>query len=334
MYRIINYLLFFSFGLFYYFIGILIKYLNFNIFESYLFTTIFVIYGFFSSILFIIFDKINTRDTLTNIYNLTRKDKIILFGSCIPYYKLLVLSYIDLDPIIIQLLNSIRVGLNLIIYMIYYKEYYLCNLIIIINIIINISACIVPFIFYDNFSIKINHINIGVFGLIITIISVILTSINNIINEKFKNLYDFNNKYGYNTFIIFSFIIVDVIFSLMLIPLIIVIQYFNNNNNNINNIISINNFYKIITYGSIIGLFYGPYYIYVTISYLNLSSIDVSIINNIVLIFTIFISCILHLSVFYYLYIPSVILIFISSIIIIYKSELLKKSISLPITIN
>ena len=45
--KIINYLLFFSFGLFFYFIGIFIKYLNLNILETYLFTTILTIYGFF-----------------------------------------------------------------------------------------------------------------------------------------------------------------------------------------------------------------------------------------------------------------------------------------------
>jgi hypothetical protein len=320
---IINTSFFFSFGLFFYFIGIFIKYLNLNIFETHLFTTVMVIYGFFSSIFFGLFDIIRPKETLNNINKLNVKEKIILFGSCVPYYKLLVLSYIDLDPVIIQLLNCCRVALNPIIYTIYYKESYLLNIIIIICIIINISSCIIPFIFNDNFSLKLNNINFGLLGLIYTIIGVVLTSFNNIINEKFQIKYDFDNIYGYNIFIITTFIFTDLIFSILLTPIIACVQYFIINNK----IILLDNFYKIITFSSIIGLFYGPYFIIITKAYLKLSSINISIINNIVLIFTILISCLLNLSIFYYLYIPAVILIFITSIIIIYKSEILKNNV-------
>ena len=313
---IINNLLFYSFGIFFYLIGIFIKYLNLNLFETYLFTTNLIIIGFFSSCYLCIFDNIHPYKTLNNIYDLPRKKKIILYLSCIPYYKLLILSYIDTDPIIIQLINSTRIALNVIIYSFYYKEYYICNIIIIINIILNIFACIFPFLF------KNNTINFGLHGIIITIISVILTCFNNILNEKIEEIYDFNNMYGYNTFIVFTFIITDLLFSLLLIPLIALISYYNNNN-----LILIDNFYKIITFSSIIGLFYGSYFIIITKSYLQLTSINISIINNIVFISIIFISCILQISQFNYFYILSIIIIIISSLIIIYKLKLLKNNI-------
>ena len=325
---IINNLLFFTFGLFFYFIGIFIKYLNFNIFESQLFTTLLVIYGFLSSNVFIIYDNLHPYHTLKNIYNLNKKEKIILFCSCIPFYKLLVLSYIYLDPNIIQLINSIRVGLSPIIYSIYYKEYYLYNYIIIINIIINILACIIPFIFNDNFSLKINTNHNEIFGLINTIISIILTSLCNIINEKFNLKYDFNDIFGCNTFIIYTFTITDILFSILLQIIIFIYYYINHD---LDNLININNLYKIIIYTTIIGIIYGPYYILVTKCYLKLTSLNVSIINNIVLIFTIFISCILKLSKFYYLYIPAIILIVISSIIITYKLEKIKNNLIISV---
>ena len=165
--------------------------------------------------------------------------------------------------------------------------------------------------------------NCGAYGITITIIGTLLTGFNNIINEKFKNKYDFNNTLGYNTFIVYVFIFIDMVFSIIITPFIILGQYLINSYH----LTTFDNFNKIIIYSSIIGIFYGPYYIIITKSYLNLSSITISIINNIVLIFTIFFSIILNLSNFNYLYIPAIILIFISSLIIVYKSESLKNNI-------
>jgi hypothetical protein len=317
-----NNLIIFIYYLSFYFIGILIKYLNFNIFESHLFTTLIIIYGFLSSNLFNILDTIHPYETINIIYNLSKKNKSILYISCIPFYKLLLLSYIDVDPIIIQLLNCLRIGINPILYSLYYKKYFLLNYIIVFNILINITWCIIPFIFNDNFSLKINGINIGLFGLINSLSSILLSSINNVINETFINIY--NSNY---TFIIYTFIITDMIFSIVITPIIIFIYYLLNNN--FNNLILINNLYIIFIYSFIIGLLYGPCYIIITQKYLHLSSLNMSIINNIILICSIVISCILRLSIFYYLYIPAIILIFISSIIIIYKSENIKKNIGI-----
>jgi hypothetical protein len=320
---LINNFLFLSFGLFYYFIGIFIKYLNLNIFESHLFTTFLVLFSFSTGNLLNIYDKIHPRDTLNNLRNLTIKEKLIIFFSCIPFYKLLILSYVFLDPIIINLCNSIRVGFNPILYCLYYKNFNLCNCIIIISIIFNIFGCIIPIIFNDSFIIKVNVQNLNLFGIFNTIISIVLTTICNIINEKFIYKYNFDNMYGLNTFITYTFVIVDIIFSILLMPFIILIYYLLNNNN-LDNLIDLNNFYKIIFYVSIIGFFFGPYYIIITKSYLELKSLNICIINNIVLIFTIFISCFLKLSVFYYIYILAIVIILLSSTVITYKIEKLK----------
>jgi hypothetical protein len=242
---------------------------------------------------------------------------MVLFISCIPFYKLLILSYIDVDPIVIQLVNSLRIIINPIFFSLYNKKYFLFNKIIIINIIINLISCIIPLIYNDNFSLKFNSINVGLLGLIIAIFSILLTSLTNIINENFKDFYIFNN-----TFIIYTFILTDLICSILLTPIIILIFYLKNSN--LNNLITINNFYNIYLYSSLIGFIYGPYYISITKKYLHLTSINVSIINNIVLLFCIIISCLLNLSVFYYLYVPSIILIFITSFTIIVHSEKLK----------
>jgi hypothetical protein len=319
---IINNFIFLTFGLFYYFIGIFVKYLNLNIFESNLFTTLITINGFLTANLFIINDKIHPKDTLIKLYNLDRKEKTILYLSCIPFYKLIVLSYYSLDSIIIQLLNALRICINPIIYSIYYKDYYLYNFLIIVNIIINTLSCILPFIFNDNFSLKINVENISIFGILNVVINVILSSFCNIINEKFTSKYDFNNNYGYNTFIIYTFIITDILSSLIILPLIILIYYLINNT--LDKLINFDNFYKILSYSILIGLFYGPYYLIVTKSFLHITSLNVCIMNNFILIISILLSCIINISKFYFLYIPSIILIFISSMIITYKINKLK----------
>jgi hypothetical protein len=237
---------------------------------------------------------------------------MVLFISCIPFYKLLILSYIDVDPIVIQLVNSLKIIINPIFFSLYNKKYFLFNRIIIINIIINLISCIIPLIYNDNLSLKFNSINVELLGLIIAIFSILLTSLTNIINENFKDFYILNN----------TFILTDLICSILLTPIIILIFYLKNSN--LNNLITINNFYNIYYYSSLIGFIYGPYYISITKKYLHLIFINVSIINNIVLLFCIIISCLLKLSVFYYLYIPSIILIFITSFTIIVHSEKLK----------
>lgn len=315
---IINNFLFFTFGLFYYFIGIFIKYLNLNIFESLLFTTLLVIYGLLSSNLLIIFDKIPPRDTLTNMYNLCRKEKMLIFFSCMPFYKLLVLSYIYLDPVIINLLNATRVALSPIFSCIYNKDYNLCNFIIIISIIFNLLASTVPIIVFNS----LDKFKINIFSIINTIISIILTTFCNIINENFNTKYDFNTMYGLNTFIIYTFVLTDILFSILLLPIIILIYYLLNNN--LDNLTNVNNLYKIISYTSLIGILYGPYYILITRTYLQLKSLNICIINNLVLIFTILISCLLKLSQFNYFYILSIIVILLSSIVLTYKLEKIK----------
>jgi len=325
MNAIINNFIFFTFGIFYYFIGILIKYFNFNLFESYLLITFIIIYGFLSSNLFIIRDNIHPSTTLKNLFNLSFKEKIILIFSCCPFYKLIVLSYINLDPVIIQLINSLRICINPIIYSLYYKEYYLFNLILIISILINVIACIIPLIFNDNFTLtNLNKINdFSIISIFNTIICMILTTINNIFNEKICIKYDLINNFGLNTFIVYTFIIIDLLFSLLLIPIIFIINYFLNNYN-IDNLISLQNFYLINILGCLIGLLYGPYNILVNKCYLKITSLNVCIMNNLVLITTIIISCLLKISLFHYLYIPSIILIILTSIIITFKVEKLK----------
>ena len=324
---IINNIIFFTFGIMYYFIGIITKYFNFNIFESYLFTTLLVIYGFLSSNVFIIYDKLHPIHTINKLYNLSKKDKILLFLSCCPFYKLIVLSYINLDPIIIQLINSMRICINPIIYSLYYREYYLCNYIIIINIIINVSACIIPLIINDNFiSSRMDMVQLNSFSILSilnTIICMILTAICNIYNEKINIKYDLINDFGINTFIIYTFMLIDVIFSILLAPIIILIYYIINGN--LNNLILLNNFYIINTITSISGILYGPYIIYMNNCYLHITSLNVCVMNNLVLIISIILSCLMKFSIFYYIYIPAIFIIIITSFIITYKIELFKK---------
>lgn len=74
----------------------------------------------------------------------------------------------------------------------------------------------------------------------------------------------------------------------------------------------------IIIYATAIGLFYGPFYVLTTKCYLYLSAIDIGIIRNISLILTTSISCIIGISTFYFLYIPSILLILITSFLLIY----------------
>ena len=97
---ILNNFIFFTFGLFYYFIGIFIKYLNLNIFEAQLFITLLTIYGFLSSNLINMYDNIHPYHTLQNIYKLDKKEKfILLYNKSTIHDKILIIILI----IVIQL---------------------------------------------------------------------------------------------------------------------------------------------------------------------------------------------------------------------------------------
>lgn len=208
--------------IFVYFIGILTKYLNLNIFEIHLFLTVLSIYGFFSSLITMLFDKNHPKNILHNLYNLNFKDKFYIFISCLPVSKLIVISYIDLDPVIIQLLNNTSIVINIIFAILYNKTYYLFDKIIIINMIINVISSIIPFIFNDNFSIKINNNTIfGLIGLINTFISLILNGIVNVVGANIKNIENNGETIAFhNTFIIFTFMLLECISYIILIPFI------------------------------------------------------------------------------------------------------------------
>ena len=318
--KIINYLFLIFWYIYFYFLGLFLNYLNFNLFERNLFMLCLSFYTFIYSFIFTLFDDNHPYNIVKKIFSLKLKDIIILYLSVLPFYKLQVFSYIDLDPIYIQLINSNKIVLNLIMTIIINKKKYLLNIKLFILVFINILSCVIPFIFDDQFNLIINKNKIGLTGLIFSIVSIILMSIVNIYNEKLIETINIELK-DFNTFIIFIFMVSDLFLSLICTPITILIDKSNNNITNIINITNFNNFSLIIIYSSFISLIYCPLYLLVTRYYLLLNSIDIGIINNITLIILILISCLLKLSIFYYIYIFSIIFILFSSLMIIYISN-------------
>ena len=299
------------YGLLLYFVGILINYLNYTVFESQLFITLLSFFGFINSHFYMIFDTNHPYHTLKKIYNLSKKDKLLLYFNSIPFYKLLILCYVYLDPIIIQYISTLRIILSIILSIIISKKKYLYNLFIFINIIINIFGCFIPFIFNDDFTIK--TYNINYIGLIIGFSSIILSSLMNILCENINlNNMSIEIKFEYITISIFTFMIVDIIFSSIIL---LIISFYYTLSNKI---------LEISLYSFLISFIYAPIYILCTKSYIATTAIDNGIIVNIQFILTIIISCALQISKFKYLYIPSVIMVLFSSLFIIYKNNKLK----------
>lgn len=315
-YHVIYYILFLLWILYVYSIGIFIKYLNLDIFHIHLFLTITSFYGFFISSIFILFDS-DARIIINQIYNLDRSNKIKILLSCLPINKIIIIAYIDLDPIIIQLLGSLGIAFNYISSALYNRQLYLFNSIINLSLLINIISCIFPFIFNDNFGIKINNtVQIGPIGLTISILYIILNGLSNLIGANIKFIENITSDS--NTFIQMTFLLIEVISYIILIPFMYYFQIYVIREEIIINIELLK---LIFIYGTLLSLLYGPFYILVTRYYLKLSAVDIGILRNLGLIIIIFISCIFNISVFYYLYIPAIILIIISSMIIIYKKN-------------
>lgn len=306
---IINYIIILIWYIILYYLGIFIKFQNFNIIESQLFLIVINIFSFFTSSHFLLCDN-NALNTLKKIYNFNYKYKIFLYLSSIPFYKLIILSYIYVDPIIIQALSNSKLAINIILSLLINKKYYLCNFLLISSIIINILSCYSILIFNDWIcNLHISNIiinNINLVGIIILLISIILTSITNVFNENIKN--DINLDKEVYIYSIYVFLLSDIIFSLFIYLILFICNY------------RINNYNLLFFYGSIFSFIYGPLYVFSTKAYLELSSIDNGLINNIVLLLII----IINYTSFCYLYILFIFLIIISSLFIIYKYNFLK----------
>jgi hypothetical protein len=233
---IIKYTILIIWSITFYFLGIFIKYLQYNIFESHLFITLLSICCLLNSSYFIIFDKDHPRDIIKNIYNQTSKEIIYLYISTVPFYKILILCYIDTDPIIIQLIGSNKIIINLLMSIIINKKKYLCNYYIILLSLIQISIVAIPLIFNDNFTLKINNSSSGFIGILLSVISLILMSIINTCNETIKDNTIININSNCYTFMFIIYYISDITFSILFTPCTYIIDKYYNNNNNIINI--------------------------------------------------------------------------------------------------
>ena len=305
-----------------YFIGIYINYAKLNIFDTHILLTIISIYGILDSAILIIFDKDKPIEILKQLRTINRLDKIKIFISCLPINKIHVFAYIDSDPILITIFCCIGIILNLLTTAIYNKKYYLLDKLNIISSIINVIFCLIPFIFNDDFTIKLyNNFRFGSIGIITCILSLVLTCVCNIYSENIKLIENLNVKENSNTFTIFTFFIIEVIIYIIFIPIIYLIQ----SQSSTIIMYDLNKIYNFLAISSLFALIYGPIYIISTKSYLLVSAIDNGIIRNICLILTAIISCLIGVSKFYYLYIPSIILITISSIVLIHNTNKLNK---------
>lgn len=315
--KIIYYIIFILWYIILYYLGIFIKFYNFNLIESQLFLLILNVFSFFTSSPYILCG-LNINESFNKLYLLKLKDKILLYLSCLPFYKLMILSYIDVNPIIIQIINNNKLPINILFSLVINKKYYLCNWKLLLSIIINILSCYIILLFNNWICyLKITDLNINNFssiGIILSIISVILTSLTNVLNENIKNNINLDNDiYIYSTYV---FIPSDIFFSIIIFLILLSFNF------------KIDNIYLLFFYSGLFSIIYGPLYVLSNKAYLELSSIDIGIINNISFILIL----ILNYSSFCYLYIPFIIFIIITSLYIIYKYNTLSNFINISIT--
>lgn len=315
---IYNYTILIIWFLYTYFIGIYIDHIKLNIFDIHILLTIISIYGLFNSIITILLDKNHPIDTLKQLKMVEMSDKIKIFISCLPFNKIHVFAYIDSDPILITIFSSLGIILNLFVSAFYNKKYYLLTKLNILMASINIVFCILPFILNEDFTIKLNgKLKIGSIGIITCVLSVVLTCVSNIFGENIKLIKNVDVKNNCCVLFIFTFFIVEVIVYILFTPIVYIIQHYL-----IKKIIfDFDKLFYLSSIGGLFALFYGPFYVICTKSYLILNAIDIGIVRNICLILTTVISCLVGVSKFYYLYIPSIILIILSSLVLIYNTS-------------
>ena len=313
-YYIYNYSILLGWVFYTYFIGIYINYAKLNIFDTHILLTITSIYGIIDGAILIIFDKDHPYEILKKLKMINNIDKVKILISCLPINKIHVFAYIDSDPILITIFRCIGIILNLFITAIYNKKYYLLDKLNIISSIINVVFCLIPFVLNDNLTIKLNNnFKFGTIGIITSILSLLLTCVCNIYSENIKLIENLDIINNCNTLTIFTFFIIEVILYILFTPIIYYIQIYLTGNI----VYDLDKIYYLLAIGGIFALIYGPIYVISTKSYLLVSAIDNGIIRNICLILTAIISCLIGMSKFYYLYIPCIIFISVSSFILI-----------------
>ena len=287
-------------------IGIFINnYFEFNFIDNYIFALFLSIYSFLIGTNISLFDNNHPKDTIKKLYNAPKIIKLKYFISSIPISILYNFVYNSMDPILIQLIGGSSIIFNYIFSILINKNYHLINYKIIIFIFINIFGCILPFIF------EIKN-NVSTFGLIFQIILMLLSGIISAFMEKFKycNYLDINNECF--TIVNFYFQFYQIIIIILLLPLNLI--FFNK--------FDFNKFLFIFLIASLYSIIYGPLYIISSYSMISLSSLDNGIINGLRMIIIILFSCIF--SPFKYIYIISIAIIIISSLILIYLDDKLK----------
>lgn len=315
---IFDYFVLLLWSLYVYGLGIYTKYQNYNIFDIHILLTVMSLYGFFSSMITLFMNYEHPKQTLMKIINLDRYSKIKLFCASFPIYRITIIAFIDLDPTIVTILNSVIIIITFIMSVLFNKKKEMFTKLNITLVLINIFCCMMPFIFNDDFSIKINSNKIGKIGISTTIISIIIVSIINVISENLKFMENINVIQNYSVFTLSTFLLSEVVIYILLIPVMYLLQ------NYIIDQVMYNKYnkqfiFELISTGCIFALFYGPFYILSTRSYIVLDAIDIGILRNISLVITTIIGCVLKISNFYYLYIPAIIIIIATSIGLLYN---------------
>lgn len=310
---IFHYMIILSWYLYSNIFGIIVNnYFKFDFIDIYIFISSNAIYSFLIGFIMTIFDKTHPKDIIIKLLNLNCITKFKLFIASMPIAILYYIVYIYLDPAIVQIISGSSIIFNLILSVIINKNYYLLNYKIILCTIINIIGCILPFII----DIK-NNIKIGIIGIVLLLLLLSSSSIVSVIIENFKLLNEFNMLEECFTFSLFIFLFNQIIVLILCSPIVLLFDYH----------FDINRYFFINSLAIYYAILNSPLYIYSSYSMILLSSVDIGIINGIKLIILVFISCIMKFSIFNYIYIISLILIIISSLIIIYYQNKLNLSV-------
>jgi len=258
-----------------------------------------------------IMDNENPKHIISKLYQLKLKNKIKVIFASIPISLLYPIIYIDLDPILIQMLSGTSIIFCVALSVILNYNTYLLNFKNLFCICINIIGCLLSFI-----NMLKPNIKIGIFGLVLMFFTLISNGIVFAITEKLKELENFDMEKEAYTFSLYTFLLIDsILLIIFLIPVLVYAHYIN--------ILYLDfaSFNLINSISILVGIFNGPFYIYMSKIMMTLRSIDIAIVNNLKLVIMVFITCIFQISEFSYWYIVSLVMIIISSMLIVHFSK-------------
>jgi hypothetical protein len=274
-------------------------YLNLNPFEMNIYLLVISLLSTVFSVGTIMYDKIPFNETKNLL--IEYPNKILFIITCFPTTSISNIAYVDVDPLVLQIIRGTNIVINILFSYIINKQE--LNYKVVILIFINLISCVFPFII-QAFSKQ--KVKLGIYGLVLTVILLLITGIICSIRFKLKEFNKIDNLYSIS--LIYS------IFKSMFLIFTLPIAYFITDTY----IFDLDRFTRISGWALFGSVIYTILWVKHNASYLTLKPLDFGIINNLVLVSIVIILSLVKISVFHYYYLISFGLVTLSSTLILF----------------